>query len=97
MPHANPLRPERWQQFDVTEIGIISSALSIVMDGLMDAPSVRAMTPDECDSAAASLVIAGRLIYSISEHNGEQHPPLSVLENVARAVASGSVPEVNAA
>jgi hypothetical protein len=93
MPHANPLRPERWQTFDDAEVGVISSALSVIVDGLMDTASVADMTPDERDGAAASLVIAGRLLYSISEHNCEQHPPLSVLENVARAVASGSVPE----
>jgi len=93
MPYANPLRPERWQQFDVAEVGVISSALSIIMEGLMDQPSLADMSPEERDGSAASLVLAGRLLYSISEHNGEQHPPLTTLEHVARAVAAGSVPE----
>jgi hypothetical protein len=96
VPHANPLRPERWQQFDAIETGVMSSALSVVIEGLIDPASVVAATPDERDSIAASLVVAGRLLYSLSEHNGQQHPPLSSLEHMARAVASGTVPEMSA-
>lgn len=92
MPYSNPLRPERWEQFDAIEVGVMSSALSVVIEGLIDPESVAAMTPEERDGSAASLVIAARLLYSISEHNGQQHPPLSSLDAMARAVASGEVP-----
>lgn len=97
MPHANPLRPERWQPFDVAEVGVISSALSLVVEAMIDPPSVAAMSAEERDGAAATLVLASRLLYSISEHNGQQHPPLSSLDAMARAVASGNVPSLGVA
>lgn len=92
MTDASALRPERWSEFDEMEVGVMQSALSLVIDGLIDPEAVAAMTTDEADAAAATIVLAGRLMYSISDHMQQARPSLSSLETVARSVALGSVP-----
>jgi hypothetical protein len=87
----NALRPKRWETFNEMELSTISGALGSVLDALTDPENIAEMTPEQADGAAATILIAGRLLYSISDHHGGQRPSLATLENVATAVAKRTV------
>jgi hypothetical protein len=86
------LRPERWEPFTDLERTTLATALASVADALITQARKGELDEDEAQGAAITVLVAGRLMYSISDHEGEERPSLSTLENVASAIASGGVP-----
>jgi hypothetical protein len=82
------LLPERWDAFTDVEVTAIASSLAQTCHSITE--GYRDMDAAEADLAACTLLVVGRLLYSISEFNGEERPSLETLEAVASGIARAS-------
>jgi hypothetical protein len=86
------LRPGRWEPFSDIERQTIATALATVADAMIGQARRGELDEYEAQGAAMTVLLAGRLTYSISEFEGEEHPSMDTLNTVCGAIAKGGVP-----